>query len=376
MEKRGFFMIGSIFPVCYPFRGISGVEETIIRRHTWKWVAGCVLAGVLAGWFIRAQLAVRGFDWGLAASAVTRLRWPWLLLSLVPIFGTYYGRALRWAVFLKPLKAQPSMRNLLVATVIGFTAVTLFGRAGDFVRPYLIAVKEKVPVASQLASWLLERIFDLLMASILLGFALSRVQASGVHVGPKLAWILTFGGKIVGASCVVVLIVLLSLRHFAEPVRRRLISAAGWLPERWFARAEKMITALVKGVESTRSDGALLLIFVYSVLEWALIAACYWCLAQAFVGIINLTIVDVLILMGFVAFGGVVQIPGVGGGTQVAAILVLTELYGVRVELAASFALLLWILTFVAIVPVGLGLALKEGLDWHSLRQIGQEAVE
>jgi transcriptional regulator NrdR len=45
-------------------------------------------------------------------------------------------------------------------------------------------------------------------------------------------------------------------------------------------------------------------------------------------------------------------------------------------EVAASFALLLWILTFVAIVPVGLGLALAEGLDWHSLRQIGREAVE
>ena len=70
------------------------------------------------------------------------------------------------------------------------------------------------------------------------------------------------------------------------------------------------------------------------------------------------------------------QIPGVGGGTQVVAILVLTELFGVRLELAASFALLLWIITFVAIVPVGLGLALKEGLDWHSLRQIGREAVE
>jgi len=132
----------------------------------------------------------------------------------------------------------------------------------------------------------------------------------------------------------------------------------------------------VKGVESIRSDGALLLIFLYSVLEWLLIAACYWCLAQAFVGIINITIVDVLILMGFISFGGVVQIPGVGGGTQVVAILVLTELYGIRVELATSFALLLWILTFVAIVPVGLGLALKEGLDWRSLRQIGREAAE
>jgi hypothetical protein len=27
-------------------------------------------------------------------------------------------------------------------------------------------------------------------------------------------------------------------------------------------------------------------------------------------------------------------------------------------------------------VPVGLGLALKEGLDWRSLRQIGREAAE
>jgi hypothetical protein len=66
----------------------------------------------------------------------------------------------------------------------------------------------------------------------------------------------------------------------------------------------------------------------------------------------------------------------VGGGTQVVAILVLTELYGVRVELATTFALLLWIFTFVAIVPVGLVLALKEGLDWHSLRQIGRETAE
>jgi uncharacterized protein (TIRG00374 family) len=338
-------------------------------------VAG-VLAAVLAAWLLHSRLSARAFDWGLAAAAVTRLHWPWLLLALIPIFGTYYGRALRWEVFLRPLKARPSMRNLLVATVIGFTAITLFGRAGDFVRPYLIAVKEKVPVSSQIASWLLERVFDLLMASLLLGFALAHVPASALHVGAKLAWVLTFGGKIVGASCAAVLVALVSLRHFAEPVRRRLVTAARWLPERWSARAEKLVNALVKGVESIRSDGALLLIFLYSVLEWVLIGACYWCLAQAYVGIINITVVDVLIMMGFISFGGVVQIPGVGGGTQVVAVLVLTELYGIRAELATGFALLLWILTFVAIVPVGLGLALKEGLDWHNLRQIGREAAE
>ena len=57
--------------------------------------------------------------------------------------------------------------------------------------------------------------------------------------------------------------------------------------------------------------------------------------------------------MGFVSFGSIVQIPGVGGGMQVVAVLVLTELFGVRLELAIAFALFLWIITFVAIVPAG-----------------------
>jgi hypothetical protein len=36
--------------------------------------------------------------------------------------------------------------------------------------------------------------------------------------------------------------------------------------------------------------------------------------------------------------------------------------------------MMLWIFTFVAIVPVGVVMALKEGWDWHSLRRIGEEA--
>ena len=106
-------------------------------------------------------------------------------------------------------------------------------------------------------------------------------------------------------------------------------------------------------MESTRSDTALFLVLCYSVLEWVLICLCYWCLAQAFAGIVNLGLVDVLIFMGFVSFGSVVQIPGVGGGMQVVSVLVLTELFGVRFELASAFAVFLWAITFVAIVPVG-----------------------
>ena len=57
------------------------------------------------------------------------------------------------------------------------------------------------------------------------------------------------------------------------------------------------------------------------------------------------------------------------------AVVVLTELFGVRLELATAFALLTWFVTFVEIVPVGLLVGVKEGLDWRSLRRIGKEVA-
>ncbi len=302
------------------------------------------------------------------------MRGRWLALSLFPIAGTYAVRALRWQIFLKPLKPYSSFTKIFRATLIGFAAISLFGRPGEFVRPYLIAVKEGVPATSQFAAWLLERIFDLLMALLVFAYALSRVQASGVQLGPQLTWVLTTGGRIVLLASLAILLTLLSMRHFAEPLRKALLRWLRFLPERHWARAERWITACVQGVESTRSDGALLGIFLYSVLEWVLVAACYWCLALAFSGLIRMSLVDVLIFMGFVSFGSAVQIPGIGGGVQVVAVLVLTELFGVRLEVATTLALLIWMITFVVVSPVGFVLALKEGLDWQSLRHLGEEA--
>ena len=45
-------------------------------------------------------------------------------------------------------------------------------------------------------------------------------------MGEKLAWVLAAGGKVGGALAAAVLLVLLSLRHFAEPLRSRLLGCA------------------------------------------------------------------------------------------------------------------------------------------------------
>jgi len=261
---------------------------------------------------------------------------------------------------------------LLSATILGFTAIAVLGRPGEFVRPYLIAAKERVPLASQLAAWMLERVFDLLMALILFGFALSRVSGSALRAGSKLAWVLGAGGKIVAAASLAVLILLVLLRHFTAPAKRWLSRVTGFLPQAQFLRIEKLATAFEQGVESMRSDTALLSVLFYSLLEWATIWAVFQCLAGAFPEL-NFTFVDVLVVLGFVTFGSLVQIPGIGGGVQVVTVIVLTELFRVGLELATAFALTLWLFTFVAIIPVGLILAIREGLSWRKLSRVGPQ---
>ena len=103
-----------------------GPRSALFASTAWKWVAGCAGGRAFGGLVYSRPIVGTRLRLDAGGVGAPRLRWGWLLFSLIPIFGTYYGRALRWAVFLRPLKARPSIRNLLVATVIGFTAITLF----------------------------------------------------------------------------------------------------------------------------------------------------------------------------------------------------------------------------------------------------------
>ncbi len=49
--------------------------------------------------------------------------------------------------------------------------------------------------------------------------------------------------------------------------------------------------------------------------------------------------------------GSVIQLPGVGGGSQLATIAVLEHIFDVPRELAASCGIMLWLVTFVGSDP-------------------------
>lgn len=331
-------------------------------------IAALVLAALVA-WVFLVEIRKQGFHWSVFWTSLRELDWRWLVGSIVLSYLTYAGRALRWSVLLKPLKPKPRFWPILSATVIGFTATTILGRAGELVRPYLIANREDVPFPSQIAAWVVERIYDVLIALAVFGFALSQVRAGGHNLGPALSWALQIGGIVVTLVSACCLAFLLAMAYFSTQLHSFVMKALRFLSGHHLGRVEQVITGFLDGVRATRSQSATLQLIIYTLAEWMLIAACYACVLHAFGVAAQLRWVDILIFMGFVSFGSLVQLPGVGGGAQVTAVLVLTEIFGFPIELATSLALLTWVITFAAIVPAGLLLALRDGLSWSRLRE-------
>jgi uncharacterized protein (TIRG00374 family) len=338
-----------------------------------KWKTRAPLLGVvvlllaLAGWLAAARTGRNGFDWPAFRAAFRGLNWWWLSLGLAWSWSTYLVRALRWQVLLGPKRPADRLGPLVSATVIGFSAVTVLGRAGEMVRPYLIARTRNVPFPSQIAAWIVERIYDVLMALAIFGFAMTQVSAA--QTGATLSWALRVGGVAIVAGTAGCVGILLLMRYRSHQLERRALRMIGFLEAHHFDRVERMIVSFLNGFRSVSNQGAMLRMILYTFAEWVLVGACYACVIRAFGGGVGLAPAEVLVLMGFATFGSLVQLPAVGGGVQVTVVLVLTEIFGFPVELATSVGLLVWFLLWVAILPVGVLLAVRQGITWAGVRE-------
>jgi uncharacterized membrane protein YbhN (UPF0104 family) len=113
-----------------------------------------------------------------------------LILSVVAIYGCYAIRSLRWKVFQQNL-GPSHFATIYGLTLAGFSAIFLLGRAGEPVRPLLLARKEKLPISGMFGIYVLERLFDLASAAVIAAIGLllfkSNAQSGGVlHRGGRL----------------------------------------------------------------------------------------------------------------------------------------------------------------------------------------------
>jgi hypothetical protein len=327
------------------------------------------------------------FDWQTFKEQTEDVNLYYIGLGVVIIYFDYFLRALRWKILLRPVHKTSSAR-LLAPTMIGFTALALLGRPGEFIRPFLIARKEKLSMASQLAVWVVERIFDvgafaLIMAVNILWAASRLRELPGFSNGAtkKIAGIEISAFRIFELSGFGLLAGVALVSWFAFRVRRNPEGAAracerlfNTVSSRLGNAAYHRVHKFGEGLNTIHDFKSFVQVCAISLLLWATIGATYVAVTHAYSDIgPNMTLSSAFLLTGASVAGGTLQLPVVGGGSQLATIGTLVGVFDYPKELAISCGIMLWLVTFMSVVPVGLILAHFERI---SLTKVEQESLE
>ncbi len=326
------------------------------------------------------------FDFGVFRAQLAHANWIKIAISAACVYLAYAFRSVRWARLLKHNKVVAPF-SLLGTQVIGFTAVALIGRVADPVRPYLVAKKTGLPLSSQIAVYIVERLFDAGTMALIFSIAMLSVPYAdivrvtshshlvsllGAHSPFLAAFAARYGGLVLTLLGALFLLV---VRLAGNTVASIAQHTFGLFSKKLGIAAGEKIRAFHAGLDTMRTFSEFSVTAGLSIAMWLIIAAAYFEGCQAFAassGWAAVTPSRCVLLM--IASGGasIFQLPVLGWFTQIGIVAAaLVGLFGANAEAATACATVLLLTTFLCIVPVGLIWAQLEHL---SLRKVTAES--
>lgn len=348
-------------------------------RSAWlKIVVAVLVVAALAALAYRSQGAIHlaDFSWSRLVGEVAGTRKGYLLAALAGVYLAYLLRALRWRRFCRFL-GPAALADVYGATLMGFAAIFLLGRAAEPVRPLLLARKCRMAVSSMFGIYVLERLFDTAATAVLAGSSLLLFR-SQFPAGSDGGWegtIQNAGGILLAGLAVFGLLLLYFRWHGAGFMERRL---SGWRAAKgWRGFVATQVTGFSDGLQALRGFSDWWAAVAYSALHWGLIVLIYFWVVRSFGGALGqLSFWSAMLVLAFTMVGSLVQLPGVGGGAQVASFIALTRIFQIEPEPAAAAAVVTWLITFAGSCLVGLPLLIREGWSMGELRRLARAEAQ
>lgn len=276
-------------------------------------------------------------------------------LVLVPAVALYFlgslVRSFRWQALLhgQPVGLWLLFRTLIIGLMVN-DLVPL--RLGEVARVFLLARNASVPVGTSLASIVVERVFD--------GVALTALLGVGIVLSGLEGWLL----QLAGASTLLFATATAGLMWAAiwpRPARRLGYWVAGVVPGRIGAILHSLVDGLLDGLAPLAHAGIAFRVLGLSVLAWTIEALMY-----------------VVVMFGFPVPGGlaagfigtaaanlaslVPAAPGYVGTFDLALREVLVGLFGATLADATSYTIVVHLTLIVPVVLVGLFFGWRENL--------------
>jgi uncharacterized membrane protein YbhN (UPF0104 family) len=331
------------------------------------------------------------FDWHEVIAQFKRADWREIAIATGCIYLGCGFRSARWGYLLRR-STKLGVFSLLGTQVIGLTAVALIGRVADPVRPYLVAKKTGLPLANQIAVYIVERLFDMGAMALVFSVAMLWIPTqdilkatshsksiSSIGMGhPLLAsFIARYSGLVLTSLGVLFLLI---VRFSGELVATSFERGFGLISKKLGESTGQKIRAFRTGLDALQSINDIAAVGLLSLTMWLLIAFAYFESCRAFVASPELaTITPQKCVLLMVASGGasLVQLPILGWFTQIIAVAaVLSAGFGVEQEAATAASATLLLVTFLCIIPVGLIWAQVEQVSLRKVTADSEHAEE
>ena len=326
-----------------------------------------VIGVVALVWFGRHRIH---FNWSVFVEQLRLADWHRIALALGCIYLGYIVRGLRWVLLMRHKKKLPPL-SLLGTQVIGFTAVALIGRVADLVRPYLVAKKTGLPLGSQIAVYIVERLFDF-GAMALITCSVILLSPAGSYPHPE---VLRKAGVWGLAATVAGALFLVAVRLSGAAIASMMGRAFGAVSKSAGRAVESKIQAFHSGLDTIRTGGDFAIAASLSLGMWLLIALAYLETTRAFVAspqLASMTPAKSVVLMVVSGGASVVQLPVLGWFTQIGIVEeAMRNFLGAAAEASMGCAATLLVVTFLGIVPIGL---LWARFDHVSLVKVAEES--
>jgi glycosyltransferase 2 family protein len=338
-----------------------------LKKH--QWIVGLVALAALAALVIWGRNRIH-FDFGIFRAQVALARWPMIAAGAGCIYAGYGFRSVRWAMLLRHNKKVAPF-SLLGTQVIGFTAVALIGRVADPVRPYLVAKKTGLPLSSQIAVYIVERLFDFGSMALIISTVILLAPAGSLP-HPEIVRKAGYGGL---AVTVAAGLFLAAVRLSGGVVASMLERVFGIASKKLGAAVGHKVRTFRTGLDTIRSFSDFAACAVLSLSMWSLITCAYLITMRAFEAspqLAAMSLPQCILLLAVSGSASVFQLPVLGWFSQIAFVAAaLASFFHVSPEASTASAATLLLVTFLSIVPVGL---LWAQIEHVSLRKVTVES--
>jgi uncharacterized membrane protein YbhN (UPF0104 family) len=334
-----------------------------------------LLAATLLWWFGR-QL-----DWNQVGSGLRNSDWRLIALACGIIVLAYLWRAFRWRAFLAPL-GKASMRELWVATTVGFGAILLVGRAGEVVRPVVLPMRDRrVRPAASFVTIMIERVYDSM--TVVFVFAVNLLWFRPIAgTANDLTKVRQLGLLLVVLAAIGIM-ALVWFRFKSQTIIswiERRFNRWPRLPARLKRAALSVLDQLARALRILADARDLSVTIGWTALLWGSIVTANLLVFRAFhleVSGRRFGFTEAFFILGWSMVGSAVPTPGGAAGAFHAATGAGLVFLGIAKEQAAAVAIVLHLVDFGPAAAFGLFYFLRGDISLARLREMTKpEAVE